>query len=245
MTDIQYDKELSRTTSAKAKRLQTAVFLLSVLGSILTATCSYLPDWKNLNLDLNVLELWTTGLWQTCVVQVLGVTQCKNVDCSLALPIEFKISRILVSTSNGLGLLSLAISSLGLDCLKMEYTEHKLKKWLLRLGGTLLWMSGVLPLVPLSWVTHIIIQEFWDEETPEIVPKWEMGDALFSGWFGGFFLILGGSLLFSIICHLTINYQSSMKWQICKTPSNIWKLDIEDFKKGRYQVFRFLTLALH
>ncbi|KFO99416.1 Claudin-22, partial [Calypte anna] len=158
-----------------------------VLGWILTATCNFLPDWKNLNLDLNVLELWTMRLWQTCVVQDVGVTQYKNVDSFLALPIESKISRILVSTSNGLGLLSLAISSLGLDCLKMEYTEKKLKKRLLRLGGMLLWMSGVLPLVPVSWVIHIVIQEFWDEDTPEIVPKWEMGDALFSGWFGGFF----------------------------------------------------------
>ncbi|XP_009275623.1 PREDICTED: claudin-22-like [Aptenodytes forsteri] len=181
-------------------RLQLVGFVLSVLGWILTGTCNYLPDWKNLNLDLNVLELWTMGLWQTCIVQDVGGTQCKDFDSFLALPLEFKISRILVSTSNGLGLLSLVISSLGLDCLKMEDTEQKLKKQLLLLGGILMWMSGVLALVPVSWVAHTIIQEFWDEDIPEIVPRWEIGDALFSGWFGGFFIILGGSLLLSTLC---------------------------------------------
>ncbi|XP_009894659.1 claudin-22 [Dryobates pubescens] len=181
-------------------KLQLAGLLLSVLGWILTGTCNYLPDWKNFNLDLNVLELWTMGLWQTCIVQDIGGTQCKDFDSFLALPLEFRISRILVSTSNGLGLLSLVISSLGLDCLKMEHAGQKLKKQLLLLGAILLWMSGVLALVPVSWVTHTIIQEFWDEDVPEIVPRWEMGDALFSGWFGGFFIILGASLLLFTIC---------------------------------------------
>ncbi|XP_025960973.2 LOW QUALITY PROTEIN: claudin-22-like [Dromaius novaehollandiae] len=174
---------------------------LQVVGWILTSACNYLPDWKkNLTLDLNELETWTMGLWQTGVVQDGGGTQHKDFDSFLALPVEFKISRILVSTSNGLGLVSLVISSFGLDCLKVEDTEQKLKKQLLLLGGVLLWISGVLALVPVSWVTHVTMQEFWDEDIPEIVPRWEMGDAMFSGWFGGFFIILGASLLLSTIC---------------------------------------------
>nr|XP_009674930.1 PREDICTED: claudin-22 [Struthio camelus australis] len=184
-------------------RLQLVGLLLSVVGWILTGACNYLPDWKNLNLDLNELETWTMGLWQTCIVQDGGGTQCKDFDSFLALPVEFKISRILVSTSNGLGLVSLVIASLGLDCLKMEASEQKVKKRLLLLGGILLWMSGVLALVPVSWVAHVVIQEFWDEDIPEIVPRWEMGDAMFSGWFGGFFIIIGGSLLLSTVCSST------------------------------------------
>lgn len=44
-------------------RLQLGGLLLSILGWILTGTCNYLPDWKNLNLDLNELELF--GLWDS------------------------------------------------------------------------------------------------------------------------------------------------------------------------------------
>ncbi|XP_010124821.1 PREDICTED: claudin-22-like [Chlamydotis macqueenii] len=204
-------------------RLQLVGLLLSVLGWILTCTSNYLPDWKNLNLDLNVLELWTMGLWQTCIVQEEGGTQCKDFDSFLALPLEIKISRILVSASNGLGLLSLVISSLGLDCLKME--EQKLKKQLLLLGGILLWISGVLALVPVSWVAHTIIQDFWDEDIPEIVPRWEMGDALFSGWFGGFFIILGGSLLLSTIC-LSSDHQLPEQYAMADMQDNHQHLEI-------------------
>lgn len=64
---------------------------------------------KNLNLDVNELETWDMGLWQTRTVQDESRgTQCKDFDSLLVLPAEF---RILVSTSNGLGLLSLLISS--------------------------------------------------------------------------------------------------------------------------------------
>ncbi|XP_014801026.1 PREDICTED: claudin-22-like [Calidris pugnax] len=181
-------------------RLQLVGFFLSLLGWVLTGICNYLPDWKNLNLDLNVLELWTMGLWQTCIEQDVGGTQCKDFDSFLDLPLEFRISRILVSTSNGLGFVSLVIASLGLDCINVEEPEQKLKKQLLLFGVTLLWTSAVLVIVPVSWVAHTIIQEFWDEDIPEIVPRWELGDALFSGWFGGVFIVLGGSLLLFTIC---------------------------------------------
>ncbi|NXU57300.1 CLD22 protein, partial [Turnix velox] len=181
-------------------RLQLVGLLLALLGWVLTGTCNYLPDWKNLNLDLNVLELWTMGLWQTCVVQDGGGMQCKVFDSFLDLPLEFRVSRILVSTSNGLGLLSLLVSSLGMDCLKVVEPEQKVKKQLLLLGVVLLWVSAVLALIPVSWVAHTVVQEFWDEAILDIVPRWEIGDALFSGWFGGFFIILGGSLLLSTVC---------------------------------------------
>lgn len=151
-------------------RLQLVGLLLSTLGWILTGTCNYLPDWKNLNLDLNELELWTVGLWQTCIVQDVGGTQCEDFDSFLALPLEFRTSRILVSSSNGPSFLSLVISSLGLDCLMLEDTEQKLKKQLLLLGGILMWIVGVLVLVPVSCVVHNIIQELRDEQIPEIVP---------------------------------------------------------------------------
>lgn len=62
------------------------------------------------------------------------------------------------------------ISSLGLDCLMLEDTEQKLKKQLLLLGGILMWIAGVLVLVPVSCVVHNIIQELRDEQIPEIVP---------------------------------------------------------------------------
>ncbi|EHB18746.1 Claudin-22 [Heterocephalus glaber] len=173
---------------------------LSLLGWVLSIITTYLPHWKNLNLDLNEMENWTMGLWKTCVIQEEVGRQCKDFDSFLALPAELRISRILMFLSNALGFLGLLVSGLGLDCLRIGERQQDLKRRLLILGGILLWTSGVMALIPVSWVAHITVQEFWDENIPEIVPRWEFGEALFLGWFAGFSLVLGGCLLHCAAC---------------------------------------------
>ncbi|XP_075411894.1 claudin-24-like [Tenrec ecaudatus] len=180
--------------------MQLAGLLLSLLGWVFSIVITYLPHWKNLNLDLNEMENWTTGLWQTCVIQEEAGMQCKDFDSFLALPAELRVSRILMFLSNGLGLLGLLVSGFGLDCLRVGEGQRALKKRLLILGGALLWTSGLAVLVPVSWVAYITVQEFWDESMPEIVPRWEFGEALFLGWFAGVSLLLGGSLLNCAAC---------------------------------------------
>ncbi|KAM8932815.1 claudin-22-like [Lycaon pictus] len=179
---------------------QLAGASLSLLGWVLSCLTNYLPQWKNLNLDLNEMENWTVGLWQACVTQEEVGTQCKDFDSFLALPAELRVSRVLMFLSNGLGLLGLLAAGLGLDCLRLGESRRGLKKGLLILGGTVLWAAGVAALVPVSWVAHRTVREFWDETVPEIVPRWEFGEALFLGWFAGFFLLLGGALLNCAAC---------------------------------------------
>ncbi|XP_044925377.1 claudin-22 [Mustela putorius furo] len=179
---------------------QFAGISLSLLGWVLSCLTNYLPQWKNLNLDLNEMENWTMGLWQACVIQEEVGRQCKDFDSFLALPAELRIARILMFLSNGLGLLGLLVSSFGLDCLRIGETRRGHKKGLLILGGILFWAAGVAVLAPVSWVAYQTVQEFWDETVPEIVPRWEFGDALFLGWFAGFSLLLGGGLLDCAAC---------------------------------------------
>ncbi|XP_076770248.1 claudin-22-like isoform X2 [Arvicanthis niloticus] len=151
--------------------MQSVGLSLSFLGWVLAVITTYLPHWKNLNLELNEMENWTTGLWKSCVIQEEVGRQCKDFDSFLALPAELQVSRILMSLSNGLGLLGLLASGCGLDCLRLGETQKGLKKRLLILGGILLWTSGVMVLVPVSWVAHVTVQEFWDETVPDIVPR--------------------------------------------------------------------------
>ncbi|KAG9479888.1 putative claudin-24 [Eleutherodactylus coqui] len=193
---------------AKRTCIQIGGTLLSVVGCILSCVTTYVPLWKNLNLDLNELENWTMGLWQTCVVQEEGGMQCKDFDSFLALSPQLRISRILMCLSNGSGMLGLVISSPGLECMKFGAGNQELKNRLLLLGGIMLWTSGLTVLAPVSWVAYDTVQEFWDASIPDIVPRWEFGEALFMGWFGGFFLILGGSLLASSYCFTSSNATS-------------------------------------
>ncbi|XP_077857834.1 claudin-22 isoform X1 [Macaca mulatta] len=179
---------------------QLAGVSLSLLGWVLSCLTNYLPHWKNLNLDLNEMENWTMGLWQTCVTQEEVGMQCKDFDSFLALPAELRVSRILMFLSNGLGFLGLLVSGFGLDCLRIGDGQRDLKRRLLILGGVLSWASGITALVPVSWVAHKTVQEFWDENVPDFVPRWEFGEALFLGWFAGLSLLLGGCLLNCAAC---------------------------------------------
>ncbi|XP_049628613.1 putative claudin-24 [Suncus etruscus] len=174
--------------------------LLSSLGWVLAIVTTSLPLWKHRNLDLNEMENWTLGLWQACVVQDEVGWQCKAFESFLALPAELRLARVLMFLANGLGLLGLLLAGLGLDHLRIGERSPELKKRLLVLGGLVLGAAGVAVLVPVSWVAYGTVQEFWDEAVPDIVPRWELGDALFLGWFGGLCLLLGGGLLNCAAC---------------------------------------------
>nr|XP_021498127.1 claudin-22-like [Meriones unguiculatus] len=113
---------------------QLAALLLSLLGWALSCLTNYLPHWKNLNLELNEMENWTMGLWKSCVIQEEVGRQCKDFDSFLGLPAELRTSRILMSLSNGLGLLGIVP--------RWEFGEALFLGWFagfcLVLGGCLL-----------------------------------------------------------------------------------------------------------
>ncbi|XP_008150106.3 putative claudin-24 [Eptesicus fuscus] len=180
--------------------MQLVGLVLSVLGWVLSVITAYLPHWKNLNLELNEMENWTLGLWQACVVRDEVGRQCKDFDSFLALPVELRVSRILMFLSHGLGLLGLLVSGFGLDCSRVGERQRERKQRLLILGGVLLWAAGTAALAPVSWVAHVTVREFWDETVPEVVPRWEFGEALFLGWFAGLSLLLGGCLVTGAAC---------------------------------------------
>ncbi|KAK2529868.1 claudin-22 [Columba livia] len=227
--------------------MQLSGMLFSLVGWVLSCLTTYLPQWKNLNLELNELEIWTMGLWQACVVQEEGGMQCKDFDSFLALPPELRISRILMFFSNGSGLLGLLVSGFGLDCLKIGERQQEQKKRLLLFGGMLFWISGITAIVPVSWVAHSTVQEFWDENIPDIVPRIQdfqdfnitsHGLGLLSHVISG----RGSDCLKVEDTEQTVQKQldlstplhnplivwpsvsrASMQCQVSKTPSNIWK----------------------
>ncbi|NWX92514.1 CLD22 protein, partial [Nothoprocta pentlandii] len=179
---------------------QVAALLLALFGWVSSCVTTFVPLWKNLNLDLNELEIWNMGLWQVCIIQEEGAMECKAHESFLALPPELRAARVLMCLSNGLGFLAAVLSALGLDCWRTCEEKAAVKKRLLLCGGAAFGTSGVLTLVPVSWVAYNTVLEFWDESIPDIVPRWEFGEATFLGWFAGFFLAAGGLLLLCTAC---------------------------------------------
>ncbi|XP_053449069.1 putative claudin-25 [Nycticebus coucang] len=180
-------------------KVQLGGLLLSLLGWVCSCVTTVLPQWKILNLELNEMETWTMGLWEACVNQEEVATACKAFESFLSLPQELQVARILMVASLGLGLLGFLLSGFGSECFQFHGIRWASKRRLCLLGGTLEVSASATTLVPVSWVAYTTIRDFWDDSVPEIIPRWEFGDALFLGWAASVFLALGGLLLISSI----------------------------------------------
>ncbi|MBN3283624.1 CLD22 protein, partial [Polyodon spathula] len=212
-----------------SKSVQFGAFFVSLVGFVISFVTTFLPMWKTLNTDLNEMENWYQGLWHTCVFQDEVGLQCKAYDSFLALPADIVVSRVMMFISIMMGLLSLIVTMFGMDCVKLGDGKEEMKKKLLILGGVLSVVSGITTLFPVSMVAYAIVSEFWDDNLPDIVPRWEFGEAMFSGWFAGLFLLLGGSFLFVELMTVMaiLDLQSSRRTHNVTSPNTCCPMMIE------------------
>ncbi|KAF7661967.1 hypothetical protein LDENG_00248880 [Lucifuga dentata] len=153
-----------------------------------------------MNSELNEVENWYSGLWHTCLyTEEVGI-QCKAYESVLSLPVDLQISRVLMFVSISTGALALLVAFPGLDGVKVWVGQAGVKRGLLILSGVLAWISGLTTLAPVSIVAYTTVVDFWNEGFPDVMPRWEFGEAMFSGWFGGFALVIGGTLFFIAVC---------------------------------------------
>ena len=180
-----------------------ALELLGVLFLVLAWLCSLattlMPYWLTLSSDLLPTESFEVGLWETCVVQEHGLQGCRPYDGLLGLPPDIKLARILMCTALGAGLLGLLLAIPGLNLVncycRRRLEDLSFKRALKAAGGTLSLTSGLLVLIPVSYIAHLTVVRFFDESVPDVVPRWEFGDALFCGWTAGVLHLVAGALL--------------------------------------------------
>lgn len=182
------------------KIMQRTALFVTFGGFVTSLITTFLPFWKTMNSDLNEVENWFSGLWHMCLYTEEVGFQCKGYDSIMALPMDLQISRVLMSVSIGTGGLALLAVLPGLEGVDVCLGQPDLKRRLLILGGVLSWVSGLATLAPVSFVAYTTVVEFWDEGFPDVMPRWEYGEAMFSGWFGGLALVVGGTLFFIAVC---------------------------------------------
>lgn len=182
-------------------RAKSEVFalVLGFIGLFGTITVTALPMWKVsafIGANLIVMEELWEGLWMTCYRQADVRMQCKVYDSQLILPPELQAARGLMCVSIALALISLFITGCGTQRINCCGDSMKSKNITLALGGSLYLLSFLTTLIPVSWVGHSIIRNFYN---PTVVDsqKRELGEALFIGWAtSGVLLITGIILLF-------------------------------------------------
>lgn len=185
--------------------MQRAALFLTFGGWVTSLVTTFLPLWKTMNSDLNEVENWFSGLWHMCLYADEVAIQCRAYDSVLGLPLDLQISRVLMSVSVGTGGLALLVVVPGLDGVDTCVAQPGPKRRILVLGGALAWVSGLTTLAPVSVVAYTTVVEFWDQGFPDVMPRWEYGEAMFSGWFGGLALVVGGTLFFVAVCMQDFN----------------------------------------
>uniref|UniRef100_A0A3Q3M744 Claudin 26 n=1 Tax=Labrus bergylta TaxID=56723 RepID=A0A3Q3M744_9LABR len=176
--------ELQKMVFLTTKMMQRSALFVTFGGLVTCLITTFLPLWKTMNSDLN---------------EEVGI-QCKAYDTLMGLPLDLQISRVLMLVSVGTGGLALLAAFPGLEGVDICVGQPGLKRQLLILGGVLSWVSGLTTLAPVSIVAYTTVVEFWDQGFPDVMPRWEYGEAMFSGWFGGLALVTGGTLFFISVC---------------------------------------------
>ncbi len=181
-------------------KLEVLALVLGFIGLFGTIAATALPMWRVsafIGANLIVMEDLWEGLWMTCFRQADVKMQCKAYDSLLNLPAELQAGRGLMCVSIVLVVISLFVTGCGTQKSKCCEDSMKSKNITLALGGGLYLLSCLTTLIPVSWVGHTVISNFYN---PTLVDaeKRELGQALFIGWAtSGILLITGIILLFS------------------------------------------------
>lgn len=172
---------------------------LELLGvSVLAAAwlCSLastlMSTWLIMCADLLPTVTFQLGLWEACVIHEAGTQGCQPHASLLGLPHDIQTARVLMCLSLTFGILALLVTVPGMTGVKSCGDN---KRGLRLAGGALGLGAGVLGIAPVSYVAHLTVERFFDETLPEVVPRWEFGDAMFCGWTAGVLHLLAGALL--------------------------------------------------
>lgn len=191
--------------------MDPSICALELLGVLLSGgawLCSLattlMSTWLTLSTDLLPSESYELGLWETCVVQDVGALECRPYDSLLGLPPDIRLARILMCVTLAAGLLALLLAIPGMHVVNScagRPEELRCKRAMKMAGGALCLAAGILGLVPVSYIAHLTVLRYFDESVPELLPRWEFGDALFCGWTAGVLHLAAGTLLLtSCLC---------------------------------------------
>ncbi|XP_060091126.1 claudin-8-like [Heteronotia binoei] len=186
--------------------LEILGLVLGIIGGFGSFAVTLMPQWKVTAFtgeNILVSENRWEGLWMNCISRMNGVYVCLSHMSTLALETPLGVSRGFMCTACALSVIAFLISIPGMKCFRCLGDNEQIKDKMLLAAGVIFLLSGIIVLIPVSWVASIIINDFYN---PEFLnsQKHELGEALYLGWGTSAFLISGGGILCSF-CHCAKN----------------------------------------
>ncbi|XP_059395626.1 claudin-23-like [Carassius carassius] len=166
--------------------------VLAPCGWVLELTSTVAPAWRTINnipgepSDLVLQQ----GLWDICRTSTSSRDiQCNQQDTQYFSAQIIQIARALMLSSLILNLIGIGVASAGVRC----WTEKP--HWTVAgVGGLLIFISGVLTIIPVSWYTHIMNSIFSTSTDVRV------GYCLVLGFIGGIMEVLGGLVMSLGLC---------------------------------------------
>ncbi|XP_037340064.2 claudin 23a [Pungitius pungitius] len=170
--------------------------VLAPCGLILNLTSTVAQNWRMTSTELTGRpsnEFIQQGIWQVCT----GSNQDSRIDCNLQDATYF--AQQIIPVAQGLMVASLIVTLIGLAVAIPGVRCWKDRpNWLVAgLGGVLIFLSGVMTIIPIAWYTHIFRTIPSDTVGSQPV---QVGYCIILGYIGGIFEILGGLVMFIGIC---------------------------------------------
>lgn len=182
--------------------LQIAGLVLGGVGMVGTVAVTIMPQWRvSAFIESNIVvfeNLWE-GLWMSCMRHANIRMQCKVYDSLLALSPDLQAARGLMCTACVLAFLAFMTAILGMKCTRCTGDDEKVKGYILLTAGIVFIITGMMVLIPVSWVANSIIRDFYNPIV-EVAQKRELGEALYIGWTTALMLIVGGALFCCVSC---------------------------------------------
>jgi len=179
--------------------LQCVGFFVGFVGINLILVATFLPGWKQndrLQQQFDMNRKYE-GLWMKCDhVATSGIWTCYNFrKFFLAMPDAIQVARGLSITSLVLGVFSVLIGVVGMDCTKIA-DESGAKPTMGLVSGILAVLSGFLIGFGVSWYAADVYQNF-NDETGITQPgtQFVYGPCLSIGWAAMCIMIISGACL--------------------------------------------------
>ncbi|XP_061119766.1 claudin-23-like [Conger conger] len=166
--------------------------VLSPCGWILDLTSTVAPNWREIRAVPGESQdlILQQGIWDICrAFETNRDIECNQPDATYFENEIIRVAQGLMIASLLVTLLGLAVATPGVRC----WTDRP-NYCVAGLGGILIFLSGVMTLIPISWYTHIL------DDIPRTGGTITVGFSIVLGYIGGIMEVLAGAALIIVMC---------------------------------------------
>ncbi|CAL8318106.1 unnamed protein product [Lota lota] len=180
-------------TSLRTPGILVFGMVLAPCGWILDLVATVSPNWRTINAITGqpANQFIQQGIWDICRATETSQLGCGVQDTAYFNEKIIPIAQGLMVASLVTNFIGLAIAIAGVRCWRDT------PRWTLAgIGGLVIFLSGVMTLIPIAWYTHIL------ESIPVSSPSTDIraGYSIILGYIGAIFEIVGGLVMCIGIC---------------------------------------------